>query len=111
MKSFLDVTRSCTSDQKTGMKRMTRRIVAELSRHAAVTPICWNKIGRFYQRLGSTEHKLLTRPFDVRYRPTTRPARRGQNPIAELRRLVVLPRFDFINLMSEDDAFISPEIH
>ena len=93
------------------MQRMTRRIFAELSRRAAVTPICWNKIGRFYQRLGSTEHKLLTRPFDVRSRPTTRPERRGQNPIAELRRFVLLPRFDFINLLSEEDVFISPDTH
>ncbi len=111
MKIFVDVTSSCRSVQNTGMQRMTRKIFTELSKRASVTPICWNRIGRFYQRLGGVEHKLLTRPFDVSSRPTRRPEIRGENPIAELRRFAFLPRFDFATSLTENDLFISPDSH
>jgi glycosyltransferase involved in cell wall biosynthesis len=111
MKIFVDVTSSCTSVQNTGMQRMTRKIFAELSKHAPVTPICWNRIGRFYQRLGTIEQKLLTRPFDVNSRPTRRPEIRGENPIAELNRFACLSRFDFARSLTESDVFISPDSH
>src|SRR5437868_11471366 len=86
MKMFLDVTSSCRSVQNTGMQRMTRKIFAELSGRTAVTPVCWNQIGRFYQRLGPTELKLLTNPFEVRSNASARPESRGQNPVAEFLR-------------------------
>jgi glycosyltransferase involved in cell wall biosynthesis len=108
---YLDVTSSCVSVQNTGIQRVTRKIFAELSRRVAVTPICWNGIGGFYQQLGPIERKLLTRPFDVASRPTTRPDISGQNPIAELRRLMILPRFDFATTLTEDDVFIAPDGH
>jgi glycosyltransferase involved in cell wall biosynthesis len=111
MKIFIDVTSSCRSVQNTGMQRMTRRIFAELSKRAPVTPICWNRIGRFYQRLGAVEHKLLARPFDINSRPTRRPEIRGENPIAELRRFAFLSRFDFTSSLTENDVFISPDSH
>lgn len=111
MKIFIDVTSSCRSVQNTGMQRMTRKIFAELSKHAPVTPICWNRIGRFYQRLGAVERKLLTRPFDINSRPTRRPEIRGENPIAELRRFAFLSRFDFAGSITENDVFISPDSH
>ena len=90
---------------------MTRRIFAELSNRASVTPICWNRIGRFYQRLGAVERKLLARPFDINSRPTRRPEIRGENPIAELRRFAFLSRFDFTSSLTENDVFISPDSH
>jgi glycosyltransferase involved in cell wall biosynthesis len=111
MKIFIDVTSSCRSVQNTGMQRMTRRIFAELSKRAPVTPICWNRIGRFYQRLGAVERKLLARPFDINSRPTRRPEIRGENPIAELRRFTFLSRFDFASSLTENDVFISPDSH
>src|ERR1700720_2755092 len=111
MKIFIDATSSCRSVQNTGMQRMTRRIFAELSKRVPVTPICWNRIGRFYQRLGVVEHKLLTRPFDMNSRPTRRPEIRGENPIAELRRFAFLSRFDFASSLTENDVFVSPDSH
>jgi glycosyltransferase involved in cell wall biosynthesis len=111
MKIFIDVTSSCRSVQNTGMQRMTRRIFAELSKRAPVTPICWNQIGRFYQRLGAVERKLLARPFDINSRPTRRPEIRGENPMAELRRFTFLSRFDFASSLTENDVFISPDSH
>jgi glycosyltransferase involved in cell wall biosynthesis len=111
MKLFIDVTSSCRSVQNTGMQRMTRKIFGELSKRAPVTPICWNQIGGFYQRLGPIEHKLLTRPFEVDSHPTTRPEIRGENPIAELKRFLFLRRFDFENAVTKDDIFISPDSH
>jgi len=71
--------------------RTFRKTFAELSRRIAVTPICWNQIGRFYQRLGPIERELLMRPFDVHSRLATRSEIRGQNPIAELRRFRFCP--------------------
>jgi glycosyltransferase involved in cell wall biosynthesis len=111
MKIFIDVTSSCTSVQNTGMQRMTRKIFAELSKRAPVAPLYWNRIGRFYQRLGAVEIKLLTRPFDINSRPTGRPEIRGENPIAELRRFAFLSRFDFARSLTENDVFISPDSH
>jgi glycosyltransferase involved in cell wall biosynthesis len=111
MKIFIDVTSSCTSVQNTGMQRMTRKIFTELSKRAPVTPIYWNRIGRFYQRLGAVEHKLLVRPFDIHSRPTGRPEIRGENPIAELRRFASLSRFDFASSLTENDIFMSPDSH
>jgi glycosyltransferase involved in cell wall biosynthesis len=108
---YLDVTSSCVSVQNTGIQRVTRKIFAELSRRVAVTPICWNEIGGCYQKLGPNEHKLLTHPFDVESRPTTRPDISGQNPIAELKRLVTLSRFDFETTLTENDVFIAPDCH
>ena len=108
---YIDVTSSCRSVQNTGMQRMTRKIFSELSKRVSVTPICWSQVGGFYQRLGPIEQKLLTRPFDVQSRPTTRPEIRGENPLAELRRFILLPRFDFENTLTENDVFIAPDSH
>lgn len=105
---YLDVTSSCRSAQNTGMQRMTRKIFAELSRRAEVIPLCWNEIGRFYQRLGKTEFELLTRPFE-RHTISARPESRGQNPVAELSRLVLLRRFPWTTL-NEHDVFVAPDI-
>jgi glycosyltransferase involved in cell wall biosynthesis len=105
----LDVTSSCRSVQNTGMQRMTRKIFAELSGRMAVTPVCWNQIGRFYQRLGPTELKLLTNPFEVRSNASARPESRGQNPVAEFLRFISLSRFQFGSLTSKD-IFLAPDI-
>jgi glycosyltransferase involved in cell wall biosynthesis len=106
---YLDVTSSCRSAQNTGMQRMTRRIFAELSRRVDVAPICWNEIGRFYQRLGPTELQLLTRPFDFHPKSSARPETSGQNPIAEFRRLISLRRFPW-KILGERDVFVAPDI-
>jgi glycosyltransferase involved in cell wall biosynthesis len=108
MRFFIDVTSSCRSTQNTGMQRMTRRIFAELSRRSEVTPLCWNEIGRFYQRLGPTEFKLLTRPFEL-HSVSARPESRGQNPVAEFSRFVSLRRFPWKRL-NEEDVFLAPDI-
>src|SRR5205807_6759289 len=109
MSIFIDVTSSCRSVQNTGMQRMTRKIFTELSRRTEVTPICWNQIGKFYQKLGPTEWKLLTRPFDVRSGAAARPESRGQNPVAEFGRLISLPRFRLESLTAAD-IFLAPDI-
>ena len=109
MKLFIDVTSSCRSAQNTGMQRMTRKIFAELSRRANVTPLCWNQIGRFYQRLGPTELKLLTRPFELHPKALPRPESRGQNPLAELWRLISLRHFPWKKVNGQD-VFVGPDI-
>lgn len=111
MNIFIDVTSSCRSVQNTGMQRMTRKIFGELSRRTRVTPLCWNQIGRCYQLLGATERTLLTRPFDFHPRPVTWPELRGHNPLAELRRWIALPRFDFAGQGGADNVFLSPDVH
>ncbi len=83
--------------------------MAELSRRPEVIPISWNQIGKGYKTLGPTEWKLLTRPFDVRSGATARPESRGQNPVAELARLVSRPRVQFGALAAED-IFLAPDI-
>src|SRR4029077_18867066 len=105
---YLDVTSSCRSAQNTGMQRMTRKIFTELSCRAEVTPLCWNEIGRFYQRLGKTEFELLTRPFE-RHTVSARPESRGQNPVAELSRLILLRHFPWKKL-NDRDVFVAPDI-
>lgn len=90
---------------------MTRKIFQELSRRMPVTPLCWNQLGRFYQLLGPTERILLTRPFDVHTRALARPEVRGQNPVAEFRRLIALSRFRFTNQLTPNDVFLCPGVH
>src|SRR5258708_863513 len=109
MKVFIDVTSSCRSGQNTGMQRMTRKIFTELSRRVDVVPLCWNQIGRCYQRLGPTELRFLTRPFERHSRASARPESRGQSPLAELRRLLFLRRFPWKTL-NKQDVFIAPDI-
>lgn len=90
---------------------MTRKLFAEISLRAPVTPICWNQLGRFYQHLGSLERDLLTRPFEIRARATGRPEMGAQNVISELKRLVALQRFDFAKTLGAADVFLSPDLH
>jgi glycosyltransferase involved in cell wall biosynthesis len=106
---YLDVTSSCRSAQNAGMQRMTRKIYVELSTRVDITPLCWNEIGRFYQRLGPKELQLLTNPFEGSSYASARPESRGQNPVAEFLRFISLSRFQFESLTAED-IFLAPDI-
>jgi glycosyltransferase involved in cell wall biosynthesis len=122
MKVLIDVTSSCRSVQNTGMQRMTRKIFAELARHAVVgrrgaqciellQPISWNNIGNFYQALGELEHRFLARPFEVRSRATARPEWRGHDPITEFSRLISRPRIRLEDEVKDGDVFLVPDIY
>jgi glycosyltransferase involved in cell wall biosynthesis len=110
MSIFIDVTSSCRSVQNTGMQRMTRKIFAGLSPQTPVRPICWNTTGNFYIKLGETEHRFLTRPFEVRSHAMARPEWRGENSLAEFWRFLRRQRLKIEEEMGPDDVFFVPDI-
>lgn len=109
MNLFIDVTNSCRSARNTGMQRVTRRLFAELEQRLPVTPLCWNKLGHFYHRLGNRELKFLRTPFRDYKRAVGLPELRGEKFPAELRRLLRRRRFDFLTDIAADDVFLAPD--
>src|SRR5207245_3338991 len=63
-------------------------VFRELGRRETILPMSWNLFGKCYQRLGRRELQILQDPFRVLARSTARPDLRGENPIAELLRLL-----------------------
>jgi glycosyltransferase involved in cell wall biosynthesis len=110
MSVFIDVTSSCRSVQNTGMQRMTRKIFSELSRLTDVRPISWNIISNFYTELGTTEYRLLTRPFEVRSHPMARPEFCGQDPFTEFWRFLWRRRIRLEEEIGPNDVFFVPDI-
>src|SRR5262249_26962089 len=98
MNIFIDVTSSCRSPRNSGMQRMTRQLFAELTARAPVTPLCWNTLGNFYQRLGSREMAYLRTPFRHYKRPMSYPHARQDLP-HEFRRLLCNARVDLPTLL------------
>jgi Glycosyltransferase len=111
MTIFIDVTSSCRSVQNTGMQRMTRRIFGELSRFTHVRPICWNSAGNCYTEVGRSEHRFLTRPFEVRSHAMARPDWRGHDPLTEFWRRLRLRRFELEKEIGPNDIFFVPDIY
>lgn len=109
MNVFIDVTSSCRSARNSGMQRMTRRIFAELAARIPVTPICWNRLGNFYHRLGPGEMEYLKTPFRRYSRPMSHPHSR-EDWLREFQRLLDHVSLDLLNLFQEDDVFFVPDM-
>jgi glycosyltransferase involved in cell wall biosynthesis len=109
MNIFIDVTNSCRSARNTGMQRMTRRLFAELEQRMSVTPICWNRLGHFYHRLGDRESVYLRTPFQGYNRAVALPEMRGEKFPGELRRLLRRRPFDLSAQLSGGDVFLAPD--
>ena len=109
MNLFIDVTNSCRSARNTGMQRVTRRLFAELEQRLAVTPLCWNKLGHFYHRLGIRELEFLRTPFRGYKRAVGLPELHGEKLPAELRRMLRRRRVDLSTEVAADDVFLAPD--
>src|SRR5436305_8756940 len=94
MNLVIDVANSCRSPRNTGMQRMTRRLFAGLEQRVSVTPICWNRLGHFYHRLGDRESGYLRAPFKNYRRAVALPEFRGEKLPGELRRMLRRKRVD-----------------
>src|SRR5262249_52377648 len=108
MNIFIDVTSSCRSPRNSGMQRMTRQLFAELAARVPVTPLCWNRLGNFYQRLTSREMGYLRTPFRHYKRPMRRPHVREDLP-HEFRRLLSNGSVDLPSLLQDDDLVFVPD--
>jgi glycosyltransferase involved in cell wall biosynthesis len=108
---YLDVTGSCKSAKSTGIQRATRNIFRELGRRESILPISWNMLGKCYQRLGRRELQILQDPFQVLPRSTARPDLRGENPIAELQRLLFRRSIPLRTKMESGDVLFVPDIY
>jgi glycosyltransferase involved in cell wall biosynthesis len=109
MTLFIDVTNSCRSARNTGMQRMTRRLFAELEQRVSVTPLCWNRLGHFYHRLGDRESTYLRKPFQDYKRPVALPELRGEKFPGELRRLLGRQPVDLSRELTAGDVFLVPD--
>lgn len=109
MKLFIDVTNSCRSARNTGMQRMTRRLFAEVEQRLSVTPLCWNRLGHFYHRLGDRESAYLRKPFQGYKRALALPELRGEKFPGELRRLLRREPVDLSAESSGGDVFVAPD--
>jgi glycosyltransferase involved in cell wall biosynthesis len=109
MNLFIDVTNSCRSARNTGMQRMTRRLFAEMEQRASATPLCWNRLGHFYHRLGDRESAYLRKPFQGYKRAVALPEMRGEKFPGELRRLFRRQPVDLANEIHDGDVFLAPD--
>jgi glycosyltransferase involved in cell wall biosynthesis len=109
MNLFIDVTNSCRSARNTGMQRMTRRLFAELDRRFSVTPLCWNRLGRFYHRLADPEWKFLRSPFHDYKRAMALPEFRGEKFPGELRRMLRREAVDLSSELGKAEVFLAPD--
>src|ERR1700720_2790416 len=108
---YLDVTGSCKSAKSTGIQRATRSIFRELGRREMILPMSWNLLGKCYQRLGRRELQILQDPFRVLPDSTARPDLRGENPIAELQRLLFRESIPLKTKMESGDVLFVPDIY
>jgi len=108
---YLDVTGSCKSAKSTGIQRATRGIFRELGRLETILPISWNLIGKRYQRLGRRELQILQDPFRVLPRSTARPDLRGENPVAELQRLLFRESIPLKTRTEPGDVLFVPDMY
>ena len=109
MNLFIDVTNSCRSARNTGMQRMTRRLFAELEQRMSVTPLCWNRLGHFYHRLGDRESTYLRKPFQGYKRAVALPEMRGEKFPGEFRRLLRRKPVDLSREIQKGDVFLAPD--
>jgi glycosyltransferase involved in cell wall biosynthesis len=108
---YLDVTGSCKSAKSTGIQRATRNIFRELSQRESILPMSWNLLGKCYQRLGRRELQILQDPFRVLPRSTARPDLRGENPVAELQRLLFRESIPLKTKMESGDVLFVPDMY
>ncbi len=111
MNVFIDVTGSCKSARNTGVQRVTRHIFAALSEQTSVTPICWNRLGNFYHRLGPRERKFLTSPFRNYRSAVGRPEFRGEKFFGEFRRYRTAHVVDLASSLGQGDVLLVPDIY
>jgi glycosyltransferase involved in cell wall biosynthesis len=109
MNILIDVTNSCRSPRNSGMQRTTRRLFVELEKRLSVTPICWNRLGHFYHRLGARELRFLRAPFHGYKRAVALPELRGEKFPGELRRMLWRRRIDFSAEIAAHDVFLAPD--
>ena len=108
---YLDVTGSCKSAKSTGIQRATRGIFRELGRRETILPISWNLLGKRYQTLGQRELQILQDPFRVLPRSIARPDLRGENPLAELQRLLFRESIPLKTKMEPGDVLFVPDMY
>lgn len=88
---------------------MTRRLFAELEQRVSVRPLCWNRLGHFYHRLGDRESGYLRTPFRGYNRAVALPEFRGEKFPGELRRLFRRKPVDLSREVREGDIFVAPD--
>jgi glycosyltransferase involved in cell wall biosynthesis len=91
------------------MQRMTRRIFAELAERLPSTPICWNRYGNFYHRLGVRETEYLEAPFRRYRRPLERP-QANEGLVGELGRLLKHSKIDLVDELQRANVFLVPDM-
>jgi glycosyltransferase involved in cell wall biosynthesis len=111
MNVFIDVSGSCKSSRNTGVQRVTRQIFAQLAVQTSVTPICWNRLGNYYHRLGERELTRLVAPFSGYASAVGRPEFRGEKFPGELRRRLSSVAIDLENELTAGDALLVPDIY
>lgn len=88
---------------------MTRKLFAELEQRLSVAPICWNRLGKFYHRLGKRESIFLRTPFKDYDRAVALPEFRGEKLPGELRRMLRRKRIDLSKESASGDVLLVPE--
>ena len=106
MKVLIDVTSTCRSARSSGIQRITRQLFAELATRVPVTPLCWNSLGNFYQRLDSREMEYLRTPFRRYNAPISRP--HAREDLGEFLRLLRNGSVDMLNVLQDDDVIFVP---
>src|SRR5260370_21989026 len=92
------------------MQRMTPRFFAELEQRMSVTPLCGNRLGHFYHRLGDRESTYLRKPFQGYKRAVALPEFRGEKFPGELRRLLRRRPVDLAAEIHDGDVFLAPDL-
>src|SRR5438874_6374751 len=108
---YLDVTGSCKTEKSTGIQRATRSMFRALVRRQTILQMYWNLFGKCYQRLGRRELQIIQDPFQVLGRSTARPDLRGENPIAELLRLLFRESIPLKTKMESGDVLFVPDMY
>src|SRR6266705_6602697 len=102
MTVLTDGTSACKSARNSGIQRITRQLFAELAARFPITPLCWNRLGNFYQRLDSREMEYLRTPFRRYNGPVSHPHAREDLP-HEFLRLLRNGSVDMFTLLQDDD--------
>jgi glycosyltransferase involved in cell wall biosynthesis len=111
MSVFIDVSGSCKSSRNTGVQRVTRQIFSELASQTSISPICWNRLGNYYHRLGKRELTRLVEPFSEYPSAVGRPEFRGEKFPGELRRRLSSVAIDLASELTDRDVLLVPDIY
>jgi glycosyltransferase involved in cell wall biosynthesis len=91
------------------MQRVTRRLFAELEQRVNIMPLCWNRLGDFYHRLGDRESIYLRTPFKNYNRAVALPEFQGEKLPGELRRMLRRQPIDLSTEVTRGDVLLVPE--